>query len=190
MVFQWFCYPLTITIECFFADWPLTSMVFQWFPKFRYDGERWFWSWKDPKKRVNVKYFTTNLRNLQNNLHAPFYPFHFSSIVLAYRIHDLNEDFAYILLRFKVGCRSRWTFKSSFCCHWKFAMFFRGTITIEWNGQRQPLKTMVFRWFWVSQPLVTMVFRWLATIGPTMEWLHTIVEVYLELSSRLRQICL
>ena len=57
-------------------------------------------------------------------------------------------------------------------------MVFRGTITIEWNGQRQPLKTMVFRWFWVSQPLVTMVFRWLATIGPTMEWLHTIVEVY------------
>ena len=57
-------------------------------------------------------------------------------------------------------------------------MFFRGTITIEWNGQRQPLKMMVFRWFWVSQPLVTMVFRWLATIGPTMEWLHTIVEVY------------
>ena len=57
-------------------------------------------------------------------------------------------------------------------------MVFRGTITIEWNGQRQPLTTMVFRWFWVSQPLVTMVFRWLATIAPTMEWLHTIVEVY------------
>ena len=57
-------------------------------------------------------------------------------------------------------------------------MVFIGTITIEWNGQRQPLKTMVFRWFWVSQPLVTMVFRWLTTIGPTMEWLHTIVEVY------------
>ena len=121
-------------------------------------------------------HFTTNLRNLQNNLHAPFYPFHFSSIVLAYRIHDLNEDFAYILLRFKVGCCSRWTFKSSFCCHWKFAMFFRGTITIEWNGQRQPLKTMVFRWFWVSQPLVMMVFRWLTTIGPTMDWLNTFVK--------------
>ena len=59
-------------------------------------------------------------------------------------------------------------------------MVFRGTSTIEWNGQRQPLITMVFRWFWVSQPLVTMVFRWLATIAPTMEWLHTIVEVYLE----------
>ena len=37
---------------------------------------------------------------------------------------------------------------------------------------------MVFWWFWVSQPLVMMVFRWLATIAPTMEWLHTIVEVY------------
>ena len=31
MVFQWFCYHWTITIECFFIDWPLTSMVFQWF---------------------------------------------------------------------------------------------------------------------------------------------------------------
>ena len=179
MVFQWFCYSLTITIECLFADRPLTSMVFQWF--FRNsgtmvnDGSGCEMTKKTCK--CDILHFTTNLRNLQNNLHAPFYPFHFSSIVLAYRIHDLNEDFAYILLRFKVGCRSRWTFKSSFCCHWKFAMFFRGTITIEWNGQRQPLKTMVFRWFWVSQPLVTMVFRWLATIGPTMEWLHTIVEV-------------
>ena len=26
-------------------------------------------------------------------------------------------------------------------------MVFRGTITIEWNGWRQPLETMVFRWF-------------------------------------------
>ena len=31
MVFQWFWYHKTITIECFFTDWPLTSMVFQWF---------------------------------------------------------------------------------------------------------------------------------------------------------------
>ena len=32
MGFWWFCYNWTITIECFFADWPLTLMVFQWFP--------------------------------------------------------------------------------------------------------------------------------------------------------------
>ena len=152
------------------------SMVFRNSGKMVNDGSGCEMTIKTCK--CDISHFTTNLRNLQNNLHAPFYPFHFSSIVLASRIHDLNEDFAYILLRFKVGCCSRWTFKSSFCCHWKFAMFFRGTITIEWNGQRQPLKTMVFRWFWVSQPLVTMVFRWLATIGPRMEWLHTIVEVY------------
>ena len=92
-----------------------------------------------------------------------------------FRTVQLNN----FILRFKVGCFSHWTLKSIFCYHQKFAMVFRGTITIEWNGQRQPLTTMVFRWFWVSQPLVTMVFRWLATIAPTMEWLHTIVEVYL-----------
>ena len=119
MVFQWFCYSLTITIECFFADRPLTSMVFQWF--FRNsgtmvnDGSGCEITIKTCK--CDISHFTTILRNLQNNLHAPFYPFHFSSIVLASRIHDLNEDFAYILLRFKVGCCSRWTFKSSFCCH-------------------------------------------------------------------------
>ena len=54
-------------------------------------------------------------------------------------------------------------------------MVFRGTITIEWNGQRQPLKTMVF--------------RWLATIGPTMEWLHTIVEVYPEENMTQSRVC-
>ena len=31
MVFQWFYHPWTITIECFFQDQPLKSMVFQWF---------------------------------------------------------------------------------------------------------------------------------------------------------------
>ena len=148
------------------------------FPKFRYDGDRWFWSWKDPKKCVNVKYFTTNLRNLQNTLHAPFHPFHFCSIVMICTQHLefmtwMKTLPPWVLIGIKTPLCN-----SSFCYHWTFSMVFRGTITIEWNGQRQPLKTMVFRWFWVSQPLVTMVFRWLATIGPTMEWLHTIVEVY------------
>jgi len=79
MVFQWFCYPLTITIECFFADWPLTPMVFQWFfpnsGTMVNDGL----GHEKTQKRVNIKYFTTNL---QNGLQAPFHPFHFSSIVL------------------------------------------------------------------------------------------------------------
>ena len=66
---------------------------------------------------------------------------------------------------------------AGYCSH--FATIENMQWFIEWNGQRQPLKTMVLRWFWVSRTLVTMVFRWLATIGATMEWLHTIVEVYL-----------
>ena len=111
---------------------------------------------KRPKKRVNVKYFTTNLPNLQNTFHAPFHPFHFSSEVLIciqYLPFPLwlitNPDIIVVVV---VGCCSR------FCYHWKCSMVFRGTITIEWNGQRQPLRTMFFWWFWVSQPLVTMVF--------------------------------
>ena len=32
MDFRWFCFPLTITINYFFfTNWPLDSMVFQWF---------------------------------------------------------------------------------------------------------------------------------------------------------------
>ena len=34
MVFQWFWYCWTITIECFWRAQPLVSMVFQWFLKF------------------------------------------------------------------------------------------------------------------------------------------------------------
>ena len=84
MVFQWFCYPLTITIECFFADWPLTSMVFQWFyPNSGTMVSNGFGNERTEKKRkCDISHFTTNLRNLQNTLHAPFHPFHFSSIVL------------------------------------------------------------------------------------------------------------
>ena len=84
MVFPWFCYPLTITIECFSADWPLTLMVFQWFfPNSGTMVNDGFGHEKTPKKRkCNVSYLTTNLHDLQNTLHAPFHPFHFSSIVL------------------------------------------------------------------------------------------------------------
>ena len=57
-------------------------------------------------------------------------------------------------------------------------MVFKGTITIEWNGWGQPLGSMVFRWFWGKATIGNDGFRWLCTIGPTMEWLCTIVEVY------------
>ena len=57
-------------------------------------------------------------------------------------------------------------------------MVFRGTITIEWNGCRQSLEMMVFRWFLGQATIGNDGFRWLSTIGRTMEWLGTIVEVY------------
>ena len=56
-------------------------------------------------------------------------------------------------------------------------MVFRGTITIEWNGWRQPLETMVFRWFLGEATIGNDGFQWFSTIGPTMEWLGTIVQV-------------
>ena len=57
-------------------------------------------------------------------------------------------------------------------------MVFKGTITIEWNGLGQPLGSMVFQWFWGQATIGFNGFRWLSAIDPTMEWLHTIVEVY------------
>ena len=39
--------------------------------------------------------------------------------------------------------------------------------------------SMVFRWFWGKTTIGNDGFRWLCTIGLTMEWLCTIVEVYL-----------
>ena len=36
---------------------------------------------------------------------------------------------------------------------------------------------MAFRWFWGKTTIGDDGFRWLCTIGPTMEWLCTIVEV-------------
>ena len=35
-----------------------------------------------------------------------------------------------------------------FCYHCNVLMIFYGTITIEWNGLGQPLRSMVLRWFW------------------------------------------
>ena len=70
-----------------------------------------------------------------------------------------------------------WTFRTTICYHCKVSMVFKGTITIEWNGLGQPLGSMVFQWFWSQATIGFDGFRWLSTIGPTMEWLHTIVEV-------------
>ena len=58
-------------------------------------------------------------------------------------------------------------------------MVFKGIITIEWNGLGQPLGSMVFRWFLCQATIGFNGFRWSSAIDPTMEWLHTIVEVYL-----------
>ena len=57
-------------------------------------------------------------------------------------------------------------------------MIFYGTITIEWNGLGQPLRSMVFRWFWGLATIGNDGFRWFSTIGPSMEWLPAIVEAY------------
>ena len=37
---------------------------------------------------------------------------------------------------------------------------------------------MVFQWFWGLATIGNDGFQWFSTIGPTMEWLPTIVEVY------------
>ena len=71
-------------------------------------------------------------------------------------------------------------------------MVFKVTITIEWNGWGQPLGSMVFRWFWGKTTIGNDGFRWLCTIGPTMEWLCTIVEVYIRGRKRfllIREVC-
>ena len=79
--------------------------------------------------------------------------------------------------RFKVGWCVCWTFSTLVCYHRKLSMVFKVTITIEWNGWGQPLGSMVFRWFCGKTTIGNDGFRWLCTIGPTMEWLCTIVEV-------------
>ena len=83
-----------------------------------------------------------------------------------------------MFVRFKVGCCVCWTFSTLICYHHKLSMVFKVTITIEWNGWGQPLGSMVFRWFWGKTTIGNDGFRWFCTIGPTMEWLCTIVEVY------------
>ena len=77
----------------------------------------------------------------------------------------------------RLKIKTVWTFKTTICYHCKVSMVFEGTITIEWNGLGQPLGSMVFQWFWGQATIGFDGLRWLSTIGPAMEWLHTIVEV-------------
>ena len=53
---------------------------------------------------------------------------------------------------------------------WRF--FYFGSFTVT-----KPDK-IDFQWFWGKTTIGNNGFRWLCTIGPTMEWLCTIVEVY------------
>ena len=64
MVFQWFCNPLTITIECFFEDWPLTSMVFQWFSPNLGTMVNDGFGYENTKKmrKFNISHFTTDFK--------------------------------------------------------------------------------------------------------------------------------
>ena len=49
---------------------------------------------------------------------------------------------------------------------------------MEWLQAIIALEMMVFRWFLGQATIGNGGFRWLSTIGSTMEWLGTIVEVY------------
>ena len=101
-------------------------------------------------------------------------PDHITTCKVEVLINPEREVFS---LRFKVGRCVCWTFSSLFCYHRKLSMVFKVTITIERNGWVQPLGSMVFRWFWGETTIGNDGFQWLCTIGPTMEWLCTIVEV-------------
>ena len=64
MVFQWFYHPWTITIECFLQINHWNQWFFDGFPKFRCDGQQWFWPWKRSKTAHNCdgSYFATTVR--------------------------------------------------------------------------------------------------------------------------------
>ena len=175
----------------FFPKAPLPSMVFQWFyhhhwmfflqinhwnqwffdgfPTFRCDGQRWFWPWK---KDLKMRIIATDpiLRHL-----CILFRIQITLLIVNLRCKETLKDS--IFLRFKVGWCVCWTLSTLFCYHRKLSMVFKVTITIEWNGWGQPLGSMVFRWFWGKTTIGNDGFRWLCTIGPTMEWLCTIVEV-------------
>ena len=161
MVFQWFWYHWTITIECFLTDWPLTSMVFQWFSTnsgtMVNDG---FGPFKRPKQARNchISHFLTNA------------------------LHDKERR----LMNPPNHCRVPRTFcrlkiKSKLFGLW--GQHFAAIAKFQWFSKSpSPLNGMVWgnhwvQWFWGQATIGFDGCRWLSTIGPTMEWLHTIVEV-------------
>ena len=109
---------------------------YQWFfdgfPKFRCDGQRWFWPWKRPKNARNRdgSYFATIVRIISSSdqqVNKPWKTVFFLDFKLVVVFVGLLAHSGY---------------------HRKLAMVFKVTITIEWNGWGQPLGSMVFRWFW------------------------------------------
>ena len=62
----------------------------------------------------------------------------------------------------------------------KFQWFSKAPSPLNGMVRVKPLGSMVFRWFWCQATIGFNGFQWLSSIDPTMEWLHTIVEVYLE----------
>ena len=177
MVSQWFYHPWTITIECFFCRSTIEidgfSMVFPKSGAMVSDG---FDLDKDIKMRIIVT--DPILREL-----CVLFRIQITLLLVNFRCKSTLKDSMFLSL--KVGCCVCWTFSTLFCYHRKLSMVFKVTITIEWNGWGQPLGSMVFRWFWGKTTIGNDGFRWLCTIGPTMEWLCTIVEVYDEGSSSL-----
>ena len=59
----------------------------------------------------------------------------------------------------------------------KFQWFSEAPSPLNGMVRVKPLGSMVFRWFWCQATIGFNGFRWLSAIDPTMEWLHTIVEV-------------
>ena len=170
MVFRWFYHPWTITIECFFTDQPLKSMVFWWFSQIQV---RWSAMVLTLKTDLKLLIIVTDpiLRQL-----CVLFRIQITLLLVSFRCKSTLK-YSVFFLRFKVGCCVCWTFSTLFCYHRKLSMVFEVSITIEWNGWGQPLGSMVFQWFWGKTTIGNDDFWWLCTIGPTMEWLCTIVEV-------------
>ena len=149
-------------LNVFFTDWPLTSMVFQWFSTnsgtMVNDG---FGLFKRPKKLKIARdpiLGQTHLINrerlwMKSSDHfrgpRPFYRLKTKSTLS-------GPHFATIA---------------------KFQWFSKAPFPLNGMVRVKPLGSMVFRWFWCQATIGFNGFQWLSGIGPTVEWLHTIVEV-------------
>ena len=114
MVFQWFYHPWTITIECFFADQPLKSMVFRWFfPNSGAMVSDGFDLGKDLKMRIIVT--DPILREL-----CALFRIQITLLLVNFRCKSTLKDSMF--LGFKVGCCVCWTSSTLFCYHLKLSM--------------------------------------------------------------------